>query len=132
MVTNGTNTGNPGIGGLGGIGTGGISVSSSFASNACSTFSLPYSYGTGISNQLGTQFNLNFTTNGCATATNIGRYVWVLYTIDDSLTATFPDINSNHTTISGFTVYYHPASTNRLRGGATFSNSSLQTLDAPP
>ena len=132
LLTNGTNVGNPGIGGVSGLGTGGISVSYSFASNACSTFSPPSNLITGSKNQLGMPFKLNFTTNGCGTATNIGRYVWVRYTIDDSHTASFPDINGNHTTISNFTVYYHPSSTNRLRGGATFSNGSLQTLDAPP
>jgi len=115
-----------------GIGTGGISVSYSLASNTCSTFSTPKTFGTGISDQMGMPFKLNFTTNGCGTATNIGRYVWVRYTIDDSQTATFPDINGNHTTINDFTVYYHPAPEYRLRGGATFSNGSLQTLDAPP
>jgi hypothetical protein len=132
LLTNGTNTGNPGIGGVSGLGTGGITVNSSFASNTCSTFSTPSSLITGNKNQLGTPFKLNFTTNGCGTATNIGRYVWVRYTIDDSQTATFPDINGNHTTINDFTVYYHPASGNRLRGGATFSNGSLQSLDAAP
>ena len=132
LLTNGTNIGNPGIGSYGGLGTGGISVDYSFASNACSTLLTPNTFSTGISDQLGTPFKLNFTINGCGTATNIGRYVWVRYTIDDSQTATFPDINGNHTTISAFTVYYHPASGNRLRGGATFSNGSLQTLDAPP
>jgi N-acetylneuraminic acid mutarotase len=133
LLTNGTNTGNPGIGGgLSGIGTGGITVNYSFASNACSTLLTPKPFSTGVSNQLGTPFKFTFTTNGCGTATNIGRYVWVRYTIDDSRTASFPDTNGNHTTINDFTVYYHPASGNRLRGGATFSNGSLQTLDAPP
>jgi hypothetical protein len=132
LLTNGTNIGNPGIGGVGGIGTGGVIVNSSFASNACTTFSTPNTLNTGISNQLGTPFKFTFTTNGCGTTTNIGRYVWVHYTLDDSQTATFPDINSNHTTINNFTVYYHSASTNRLRGGATFSNGSLQSLDAAP
>ena len=132
LLTNGTNIGNPGIGGVSGLGTGGITVNYSFASNACSTLSTPKTISTGISNQMGMPFKLNFTTNGCGTATNIGRYVWVRYTIDDSQTASFPDINGNHTTINDFTVYYHAASGNRLRDGATFSNGSLQTLDAPP
>ena len=132
LLTNGTNIGNPGIGGVSGPGTGGISVNYSLASNACATFSTPNTFSTGISDQMAMPFKLNFTTNGCGTATNIGRYVWVRYTIDDSQTATFPDINGNHTTINDFTVYYHPAPEYRLRGGATFSNGSLQTLDAPP
>ncbi len=132
LLTNGTNTGNPGIGSYGGPGTGGIAVSYSFASNSCSTLSSPNTIAPGLSSSLGKAYKFTFSTNGCSTATNIGRYVWIHYTLDDSQTATFPDINSNHTTINNFTVYYHPASTNRLRGGATFSNGSLQTLDTPP
>ena len=132
ILTNGSNIGNTGLGGVSGLGTGGVTVNYSFASNACSTFSTPKTLSTGINNQLGTAFNLSFLTNGCGTTTNIGRYVWVHYTLDDSQTATFPDINGNHTTINNYTIYYHPASGNRLRGGATFSNGSLQTLDAPP
>ena len=122
----------PGIGSYGGPGTGGIALSYSFASNSCSTLSSPKTIAPGIGSLLGTVYKFTFSTNGCSTATNIGRYVWLHYTLDDSQTATFPDINSNHTTINNYTIYYHPATTNRLRGGATFSNGSLQTLDAPP
>jgi N-acetylneuraminic acid mutarotase len=132
LLTNGTNVGNPGIGGVSGIGTGGVTVNYSFASNACATLSTPKTISTGIGNQLGMPFKLNFTTNGCGTATNIGRYVWVHYTLDDSQTASFPDINGNHTTINNFTVFYAPASAYKLRGGVTFSNGSSQALYAPP
>jgi hypothetical protein len=62
----------------------------------------------------------------------VGRYAWVRYILDDSETASFPDVNGNHTSVTGYNLYYHPASSARLRGGATFSNGSLQTLDAPP
>jgi hypothetical protein len=72
--------------------------------------------------------------NGCSSssATNFGRWAWVTIKLDDSQTATFPDSSGNHATITGLTLYYHPASNGRLHGGATFSNGSLQSLDAPP
>jgi hypothetical protein len=72
--------------------------------------------------------------NGCSSSsdTNFGRWVWVTVKLDDSQTATFPDSSGNHATLTGFTLYYHPATNGRLRGGATFSNGSLQTLDAVP
>jgi hypothetical protein len=65
--------------------------------------------------------------------------MWVGFWLDDSQTTTFPDgfdgeFNDlgNRTAINNFTVYYHSAAGYRLRGGATFSNSALNSLDAPP
>ena len=130
IVTNGTNTGNPGIGGL--SGPGGITTQYAIADNTCSTLSAPQTLGTIVSNQLGVAFKFAITTNGCSTATNLGSYLWLRYILDDSQTATFPDVNGNHTTINNFTVYYHPNQTYRLRGGATFNNGSLQSLDTAP
>ncbi len=124
-----TNSTNPGLGGI--SGPGGIIVEYSFASNACTTFNNPTTLPTGLS-FLGLPERLIYTTNGCSVTANEGRYISVTYILDDSQTATFPDVLSNHTSISSFTVYYHPATSFRLRGGATFSNYSLQSLDAQP
>jgi hypothetical protein len=133
IMSRGTNTNNPGLGGLSGPGTGGIAVNYSLASNACINFSTPATLSTGISNQLSKPFNLSFNSDlTCGPTINIGRYVWVRYTLDDSQTVSFPDSSGNHTLINGITVYYHPNSAYRMRDGATFSNSSLQSLDAPP
>ncbi|MGH7234445.1 MAG: hypothetical protein ACREF7_03320, partial [Candidatus Saccharimonadales bacterium] len=98
---------------------------------SCST---PSSNGTVniIPPELGTAYNLTLTNNGCSSADTLGEYIWVHYHLDDTQTATFPDVNGNHTTITGFQIFYHPASNLRLRGGATFSGSALQSLDAPP
>jgi hypothetical protein len=124
-----TNYTNPGTGGI--SGPGGIFINYEFASNACTIFNSSTTLPTGI-NLIGVKYPLVFTTDGCSNTTNLGRYMWVSYKLDDSQTASFPDATSNHTSITSFMVYYHPASNYRLRGGATFSNGSLQTLDAPP
>ena len=110
---------------------GGIYVNYQFATNACTTYNASTTIPT-LPNLFGLFEKLTFTTNGCAGTTNIGRYMWVSFILDDSNTASFPDSLGNHSSITDFTVYYHPAASNRLRGGTTFSNSALQTLDAPP
>lgn len=130
ILSNGTNLGN--LDALGVNSVGGIGIEYAFASNACSTFTTPADINNGNSDQLGVPYKLSFTADGCGTATDLARYIWVRYILDDSTTATFPDVNSNHTTINGITVYYHPASQYRLRGGAAFTNGSLQSLDASP
>jgi hypothetical protein len=124
-----TNLSNPGLGGI--SGPGGIIINYKFASNACTTFNSPTTLPTGL-NLIGNYFPLTFTTDGCSNTTNVGRYMWVSYQLDDSQTATFPDSSGNHSSIADFTVYYHPATNYRMRGGATFSNGSLQSLDAIP
>ncbi len=124
-----SNLSNPGLGGL--SGPGGIIINYKFASNACTTFNTPTTLPTGLS-LFSNYFPLVFNTDGCSNATNVGRYMWVSYQLDDSQTATFPDSSGNHTSIADFTVYIHSASSNRLRGGATFSNGSMQSLDAIP
>ena len=130
IVTNGTNTGNPGIGGI--SGPGGITIQYAIADNTCTTWSTPQTLSTGNSNQLGTAFKFAITANGCSTATNLGSYLWLRFILDDSQTATFPDVNGNHVTVTNFTVYYQPNPTYRLRGGATFNNGSSQSLSTPP
>ncbi|MEI9914394.1 MAG: hypothetical protein WDN66_05490 [Candidatus Saccharibacteria bacterium] len=127
LISQGTNTGNPGLGGV--SGPGGVIVNYSFASNACAAFNTQSSLVTSNGNQLNNQYPLIFTADGCSNATNLGRYMYVRYTLDDSQTASFPDSSGNHTTISGFTVYYHPATTYRLKGGMTLSNGNKTSLD---
>ncbi len=131
ILVNGSNTGNPGIGGLAGVGSGGMQITYSNASTTCTTLS-PEKYVNLIDNELTNPFAMPLTNDGCGNTTAVGDDVFVRFTLDDSQTATFPDINGNHTTITGFNIFYHPASSMRLRGGATFSNGSLQSLDAPP
>ena len=119
-------------------GYGGIFTKYSFASNACPNFSNAAGYLVTQStflpnwqNSLGTIVHLTDTTNACST-TNVGRFMHLTYVLDDSGTATFPDATANHSAISGVTIWYHPAASNRLRGGMTFSNGALQSLDTPP
>jgi len=128
IVTSGTNTGNPGIGGL--SGPGGITVQYAQASNNCPAFSSSQTINTGATDQLGVLYVFSYSPyNSCGVATDLGSYVWLRFELDDSQTATFPDVNGNHTSITNFATYYHAATTNRLRGGATFANGSLQSLD---
>jgi hypothetical protein len=115
--------------------SGGIYVSYQFASNACNTFNNATTIPTLPNFLTGVLKPLTFTTyaTGCTSANILdGRFMRVSIILDDSETATFPDSTSNHSSIADFTVWYHPAASNRLRGGTTFSNGALQTLDAPP
>jgi hypothetical protein len=127
---------NPGRGGL--SGPGGVIIKYKFASNACTTFNSLTTLPTGI-NLIGINQPLTYTTNGCSTTTNIGRYMWIEFSLDDSQNATFPDysqggieVSSSLTAITNLTVDYHSAANSRLRGGGTFSNGSLNSLDTPP
>ena len=140
IVTRGSAVGNPGIGGLANgfySGLGGITIRYENATTSCNTLS-PYtlvdSNSTDASgnSQLITPYKLVFSKDGCSNTVNQGQYAYLFFTLDDSQTATFPDIYSNHTTVTGFNIYYHAASTMRLRGGATFRGNILQSLDAPP
>ena len=133
LLLNGTQTGNPGIGNLGLPGTGGITVNYQFGSNVCPTLSSS-SVLTTTPLLIGKPYYMTSFSNGCSSSsdTNFGRWVWLTIKLDDSLTDTFPDSSSNHTTITGLTLYYHPAANGRLRGGGTFSSGANQTLDAPP
>jgi len=129
-----TNLTNPNNGGTIDGNGGGIYVNYQFASNACTTFNAATTMPT-LPNLFGLFKPLTFTAYPTTcTSANIedGRYMWVSLILDDSETASFPDSLGNHSSITDFTVYYHPAASNRLRGGTTFSNGALQTLDAPP
>jgi N-acetylneuraminic acid mutarotase len=126
----GTNTGNQnGFVGIGG--GGGITTQYQFASNACTTFNAKTALLTGISNPLNNPYSVAFLTDGCTNVTNLGRYLFVRYILDDSGTSSFPDVYGNHTSITNFNLWYHPDVKYRLRHGKTFSNNSLQSLDAP-
>ena len=129
VIVNGTNLGNPGNGVLSGLS--GIRLKYEGSTVACNTFNAS-NYVNLIPPELSTAYNMTLSTNGCGSADTLGTYIWVHIHLDDTQTATYPDINGNHTTITGFQIFYHPASINRLRGGATFNGGSLQSLDAPP
>ncbi len=100
--------------------------------NTCTTFSTLTTINTGLTNQLGNAFPISMTTNGCSTTTNLASYIWLRFILDDSQTASFPDVNGNQSSISNFNVYYQPNPTYRLRGGGTFNNGNIQSLSSPP
>ncbi len=130
LLTNGTNAGNPGIGSSGGYG--GISVAYRFADQSCVTYNTVSYITFGLNSPLGTPYPINLSADGCGHSTELASYLWLRYTLDDSQTATFPDINGNQTTLSNLYVYYAAATASRLRGGAAFAGGSLQDLYAPP
>lgn len=129
IVVNGTNSGNPGIGGLSGLG--GMTIQYRNGTTGCSAFSPTSTVDLG-EQELATPYKLVFTADGCGNPTGLGEYAWIHFTLDDSQTASFPDVNSNHTTITGFQIFYHPAASLRLRGGMTVQNGVQSSLDAPP
>ncbi len=129
ILINGSATGNPGIGSSG---PGGIQVQYQVATNACATFSSKQALQMSGGKQLGVPWAISISHNGCGSAIDLGRFIFLRFILDDSQTATFPDNYSNHTSITSFTLYYHPATNYRLKNGATFGNGSLQSLDAPP
>lgn len=129
LLMHGTDAGNPGLGGT--SGPGGLRVSYKLAEDACPKFGASQTVSFGTSSPFNAPFALPTAITGCSVDSN-GRYLWIEYVLDDSQTSTFPDVNGNHTTVSDFTIDYHPGSSDRLRGGATFSNGSLQALDTSP
>ena len=134
IVVNGSNPGNPGIGGLANgaySGLGGITVQYENGTAQCTTLSSPRTVDFG-GQQLGEAYKLDFSSDGCGMSTDLSEYTWVHFTLDDTQTATFPDVNGNHTTITSFQIFFHAAAQDRLRGGMTLQNGVLQSLDAPP
>lgn len=65
------------------------------------------------------------------TNVSVSRYFFLRYTIDDSLSAVFPDVG-NESTITDFDLYYRANSAKRLRGGKTFTNGVNRGLDVQP
>jgi hypothetical protein len=99
--------------------------------SSCSALSAPTTVDLGAQ-EMGAAYKFLFTADGCGNTTNQGEYAWVHFALDDSQTATFPDSGGNHTTVTAFQMFYHAASSTRLRGGMTLQNGVLQSLDAPP
>lgn len=60
----------------------------------------------------------------------VDRYYWLHFTIDDTGSAPAADISQSN--ITDMTLYYHPGSARRLRGGKTFTGGAQQGLDAAP
>jgi hypothetical protein len=80
------------------------------------------------------------TTEPCtSTSQTLAKYEYVTVQIDDSGVFTFPDnaaalgtTSTNHTSLTGMTMYYHTNTGNRLRLGQTFINNAATSLDASP
>ena len=129
IIVNGTNTGNTGNGGLSGLG--GLAISYGNATTTCSTLSAPNTVDLG-SQEMSVPYKFLVNADGCGNLTGVSEYIWVHFTLDDSQTASFPDVAGNHTAVTGFQIFYHPATSQRLRGGMTLQNGALGSLDAPP
>ena len=61
----------------------------------------------------------------------LARYFVLSYTIDDSMSAVFPD-SGKESYITDFDLYYISNPGTRLRGGRTFTNGADRGLDAQP
>lgn len=65
------------------------------------------------------------------TNVSLSRYFYLLYTIDDTYSAVFPDVGYE-SNITDFDLYYTANPDKRLRGGRTFTNSTDRGLQASP
>ncbi|MEI9914395.1 MAG: hypothetical protein WDN66_05495 [Candidatus Saccharibacteria bacterium] len=130
LVAYGTDTGNLDI--ASSAGTGGTSTYYSYGTNACPTFNPESQLNYGIGPTLAGVNPVGLTANGCSASTNMARYEYLRYILDDSQTATFPDVNSNHSSITRIQAYFIASPVNRLRGGMTLSNGVNSGLDAQP
>ena len=138
ILVNGTNTANYGSGQVSGIG--GIIVNNRNGSTNCSALGSVSSLPTGSTAGnysifgLGVPNLFTFSSDGCTSPTlvGVGEYAWIQYILDDTQTAIFPDVASSHTNVTSYQIFYYPSVGTRLRGGATFTGQSLQSLDAPP
>lgn len=61
----------------------------------------------------------------------LSRYLFLRYTLDDTLSAIFPD-SGNESKVTDFDMYYIANPGDRLRGGRTFTNGVDRGLDAQP
>ena len=129
IMFNGTNTGDPGM--PGSLGLGGVNVIYRSMTSSGSGWGNAAFLNAGPSSLLGTP--LTYTAYD-SSGVNMGlaRGYLVTVVLDDSQTATFPDATGNFATVSDYTLWYHPGSIRRLRGGETFTGSVKQSLDAPP
>ncbi|MEI7674920.1 MAG: hypothetical protein WCI60_04245, partial [bacterium] len=87
---------------------------------------------------LGNYFTIAIpSSNGTCTNITTARYYQMSVYMNQS-SFTFPDDSSSYSSISGFTLFYHPNAGSRLRGGISGAAGSvqgasgnLQTLDTP-
>jgi hypothetical protein len=112
-----------------GDGQGGASFSYSMADASCPTLDSPTNLIIGSGITFKSVYRPPAIGDGCA---GISQYVWLKVILDDSQSASFPDSSSYRSNISGIYYYWHPAPVNRLRGGKTFSNNLIQSLDTSP
>ncbi len=131
MLLYGSNTGNLGSGGTDVGNNGGIRTSYQLASSSCASFGSSNYLNYGLLNELGNLLYMGQLSNGCSVPGG-GRYLKVKLTLDDAKAATFPDATGAHTTITNLQIYMHSAPAYRLRGGATFTNDVLNSLDTTP
>jgi hypothetical protein len=109
-----------------------IFVTSTQQSKA-SNISVGYSGAT----QSSTVFGSTTTQDGVVSATKYPMtissdgiaYYWLMITLDDNASATYGETDGSN--ISYLKLNYHPNPSMRLRGGKTFNNNILQSLDAP-
>jgi hypothetical protein len=109
-----------------------IFVTSTQQSKA-SNISVGYSGAT----QSSTVFGSTTTQDGVVSATKYPMtissdgiaYYWLTITLDDNVSATYGEADGSN--ISYLKLNYHPNPSMRLRGGKTFNNNILQSLDAP-
>lgn len=138
---------NPGLGDT--SGPGGDMVNYVIATNGCPTFpTTTTQVSPGTASIFGQLYALNLTSDQCGNATNLSRYFWISVIMDASVSTQFPYDYNGETSFTDIIVYYHPNTSRRLRGGATFTcqtavecsgtsmpvqfNNNQQSLDAPP
>ena len=70
-------------------------------------------------------------TIGLGTNITLSQYLFLRYTIDDSMSAVFPD-EDNESYITDFDLYFTANPAKRLRGGRTFIDGQDRGLDTSP
>ena len=60
------------------------------------------------------------------------EFLYLTYTIDDTLTAVFPESATTGSTITAYDLYFSPNPGLRLRGGQTFTGQAVRGLEASP
>lgn len=102
-----------------------IAVNYKSVSGTSTTFSNDQTtYGVGYDGANAMSFSLG-------SGVTLSRYLLVRYTLDDSLSAIFPD-SGNESTIYEYDLYFISNPGARLRGGRTFVDGTSRGLDAQP